>query len=138
MLACRADGSTPRLVFRIAVETVKTDEIIRTLAHLRRHTRGPVTLLWDNLPAHRSRGTHDALWDRRSWLTVERFPAYAPELNPVEALWSVLKRKDLGNACPDGLGDLDRRIRRGVRRLRRRMDVLTGCLRASGLFQDDV
>ena len=26
-----------------------------------------------------------------SWLVVERLPAYAPELNPVEGLWSWLK-----------------------------------------------
>lgn len=137
MLACRADGSRPRPLFRIAPRTVNTDEVLRTIAHLRRHTRGRIVLLWDNLPSHRSRRTLTVLATQKRWLTVERFPAYAPELNPVEALWSVLKRKDLGNACPEGLGDLERRIRRGVRRLRRRTNVLAGCLRASGLFQDD-
>lgn len=137
MIACRPDGSKPRLVFRIAARTVNTEEIVRTLAHLRRHTRGAVLLLWDNLSSHRSGGALRELRRSRPWLAAERFPAYAPELNPVEAFWSALKRKDLGNACPDGLPDLDRRIRRGVRRLRRRTDVLAGCLRASGLFQDD-
>lgn len=137
LLACRADGSRPRALFRIAERTVNSDEVIRTLPHLRRQTRGAVTLLWDNLPSHRSRRTLTVLATQKRWLTAERFPAYAPELNPVEALWSVLKRTDLGNAAPEGLPDLDRRIRRGVRRLRRRTDVLTGCLRASGLFQDD-
>jgi hypothetical protein len=31
------------------------------------------------------------LEQQRGWLTVERLPAYAPELNPVEYLWANLK-----------------------------------------------
>jgi transposase len=33
----------------------------------------------------------------RHWLVVERLPAYAPELNPVEGLWSSLKAVELAN-----------------------------------------
>jgi putative transposase len=70
----------------------------------------------------------------RCWLTVERFPAYAPELNPAEYLWAALKAKDAANYCPPATPDLDRRIRQGVRRLRRHPTLLAGCPRASGLF----
>jgi transposase len=34
---------------------------------------------------------------QRDWLTVERLPAYAPELNPVEYLWANLKDVELAN-----------------------------------------
>ena len=34
---------------------------------------------------------------QRSWLVVERLPAYAPELNTVEGLWSNLKAVELAN-----------------------------------------
>ena len=34
---------------------------------------------------------------QRHWLVVERLPAYAPELNPVEGLWSWLKGTELAN-----------------------------------------
>ena len=34
---------------------------------------------------------------QRSWLVVERLPACAPELNPVEGLWSWLKAVELAN-----------------------------------------
>jgi putative transposase len=30
--------------------------------------------------------------DARDWLTVIRLPAYAPDLNPTEAVWSHLNR----------------------------------------------
>jgi hypothetical protein len=34
----------------------------------------------------------EAAWTRRSGLTVFQLPPYAPELNPVEPVWSNLKR----------------------------------------------
>jgi len=34
---------------------------------------------------------------QRHWLVTERLPAYAPELNPVEGLWSSLKTVELAN-----------------------------------------
>jgi hypothetical protein len=57
---------------------------------------------------------------------VERLPAYAPELNPVEGLWSWLKGTDLANlACPtlvevteshDASGQHPEPVRNGLRR----------------------
>lgn len=35
----------------------------------------------------------------RSWLRVYTLPAYAPELNPVESVWSPLKRSLAGLAA---------------------------------------
>ena len=43
---------------------------------------------------------------QRSWLTVERLPAYAPELNPVEALWGNLKGQELANRRCDTLEEV--------------------------------
>jgi hypothetical protein len=40
---------------------------------------------------------------QRSWLVVEPLPDYAPELNPVEALWSSLKGVELANLAGDTL-----------------------------------
>ena len=36
----------------------------------------------------------------RAWLTVERLPGYAPELNPVEQIWGNIKGRELANLCP--------------------------------------
>jgi hypothetical protein len=58
-------------------------------AHQQLH--GPIVLVWDNLPTHTSRAMRQLI-AARSWLTVYQLPAYAPELNPVEAVWSNLKR----------------------------------------------
>ncbi|HYY80515.1 MAG TPA: transposase [Actinomycetes bacterium] len=47
--------------------------------------------------AHRSTAMRGWLNTQRSWLVVERLPACAPELNPVEGLWSWLKAVELAN-----------------------------------------
>ncbi|MEU0149919.1 transposase [Streptomyces sp. NPDC006288] len=49
------------------------------------------------------------------WLTTIRLPAYPPDLNPVEAVWSLVRRAMANTAfgTPD---DLDRTLRREVRR----------------------
>jgi transposase len=40
------------------------------------------------------------LASQRSWLVVERLPAYAPELNPAEKLWANLKGGELAEPPP--------------------------------------
>ena len=41
---------------------------------------------------------------QRSWLVVERLPAYGPELDPVEGRWSSLKAVELANLTTPTLG----------------------------------
>jgi len=48
-----------------------------------------VVLIWDGLSSHWSTRMRAYLDSQRDWLTVERLPAYAPELNPVEYLWDA-------------------------------------------------
>lgn len=125
----------PLLYALIRRRAVRSTDMIFYVKQLRRHFRNrKLILLWDGLPAHTSRETHHFLETQKLWLTVERMPSYAPELNPPEYLWSSLKAKNFANTCSSSLNDLDRRIRRGIRRLRRSPNVLRGCLRASGLF----
>jgi hypothetical protein len=45
---------------------------------------------------------------QRTWLTVERLPAYAPELNPVEPVWGNAKTRELANHCAPDLDTLGR------------------------------
>ena len=60
-------------------------EVVVFLRHLLRHLRGPVVLLWDggSIP---KREDVTAFRSRNPRLTVHRFPAYAPELNPDETV----------------------------------------------------
>ncbi len=56
---------------------------------------------------------------RRKASTLERLPAYAPELNPGEGLWPQLKGVELRNVCCFHLPQLRRELREAVNRVRR-------------------
>ncbi|WP_250852729.1 transposase [Streptomyces rhizosphaericus] len=53
----------------------------------------------------------------QDWLTLERLPAYAPELNPVELLWSAIKTRELTNLTGDHLADVADATERGIHRV---------------------
>jgi hypothetical protein len=67
---------------------------------------------------------------RRQWLVVEPLPGYAPELNPVEALWAHLKEMELVNRAGETLEDVIATAEHRVQRIRRRT---TGLLIPSSL-----
>jgi transposase len=113
---------------------VHSAEVVRFLRHLRRHVRTRVILLWDGLQAHRSLETRTYLDANRHWITVERLPAYAPELNPVEGFWSWTKGTAVANFCQDGLDPIRRRVRQGRNRLARRSDLIESFLHKARLF----
>lgn len=124
----------PRVFLSLQPESVRSEDLVRFLKHLRRHVRRPVVLLWDNLNTHRSVVMRTFLASQRGWLIVERLPAYAPELNPVEGLWSWSKGHVVPNFCPTGLGPIRRELRRGQRTLHRHSDRIVGFLHKAGLF----
>jgi transposase len=80
--------------------------IVAVLRQMRRHFRRPIIVLWDRLASHRSAFVREYL-ARTPDLDVEYFPAYAPELNPVEALWADTKHHDLAQFCPHDLHELE-------------------------------
>jgi transposase len=123
---------------RIHRHSIKTSDVIRTVKEFRRHVRGHVVLVWDNLSAHISKETRVFLESQRYWLTVFRFPSYAPELNPVEYLWSSGKNKELAHLYVDTVDDLDIHIRKYKRRVQRHPDLLTGFLKKSSLFNREL
>jgi hypothetical protein len=77
-------------------KNITQDEVILFLRDLLAHLRGNVILVWDRLNAHRSAQVE--LW-RAAYprLSIEWFPPYAPELNPMEYVWGYLKGHRLAN-----------------------------------------
>jgi putative transposase len=104
------------------------------LQDLKRHVRGRrVTLIWDGLPAHKSREMHAYLARQRHWLVVERLPGYAPELNPTELVWGNVKGQELANLCADNLDAVTAELRVGLRRVARHPSLAFAFLRHAGL-----
>lgn len=80
-------------------------DFIDLLRSLLRRWAGPIVLVWDRLPGHRSASVRSFV-TRHPRLAVEYLPAYAPELNPNEYAWGYLKRNLLPQFCPDDLHQL--------------------------------
>jgi transposase len=106
-------------------------EIAQFLRHLLRHLRGHVVLLWDGGAIHKRRLVRDFI-RRQPRLRVYPFPAYAPELNPDEFVWTKAKRH-LSNSTPQDLGELKQHLRRSIQRLQRSQRLLWSCIFASDL-----
>jgi transposase len=66
-----------------------------------------------------------------AWLRVCRLPAYTPELNPVEGIWSLLKRA-IANSAAD-LNGLVRIVKRKLKKIQYRPHLIDGCLAGTGL-----
>jgi hypothetical protein len=56
---------------------------------LKPQIRGKLLVIWDGLPAHRSRLVRDYVESLGNHIVLERLPGYAPELNPVEYLFAT-------------------------------------------------
>lgn len=130
-LSYRIDGSESRVFLCMHDDNIRTAQVRRFVSHLRRHLEGPVLLIWDGLNAHRTLAVRQRIAEC-GW-QAERLPAYAPELNPVEGLWSWTKGRALANRGREDLGLLMDAVRRATRRVRRLPSVLGGLLAKAGL-----
>lgn len=133
-ISCTAKGHKPKLYLRIIPGSVKHDTIISYIKQIRKHVKGKFYLLWDGLPAHRAADVRTFLKTQKHWLKVYRFPAYAPELNPPEYLFSSMKAKDLPNLPAKGMAHLKKRITSANHRIGGKSKSLLSFLRASKLY----
>lgn len=73
------------------------EDTVRFLRQLHQHIRGTLTIVWDRGNIHdRAAVVRDYLASHPEIVT-ERFPAYAPELNPEELVWQHTKYSRLPN-----------------------------------------
>ncbi|MEK8146548.1 transposase [Streptomyces sp. M10(2022)] len=60
-------------------------------------------------------------------------PPYAPDLNPVEGIWSLLRRGWLSSVAFSTPEHLVQTVRRGLRHIQYRSHLIDGCLTETGL-----
>ncbi|MBO3748201.1 transposase, partial [Streptosporangiaceae bacterium NEAU-GS5] len=139
-LVCLKPGERTRLIFRMLLHRGRKNErkgfreldYARLLDAAHQQLGGPIVLIWDNLTHHK-----DTLMRRlistRPWLTVFYLPPYAPDLNPVEIVWSHLKRS-LANLAACTLDELATLIRTRLRRMQYRPALLDAFVAHTGLI----
>ena len=91
-----------------------------------------MVLIWDNLNVHLHAELR-AFTSAQAWLHVFQLPSYAPDLNPVEGIWSVLKRGVLANLAVATFAQLIQVIRHGLKKIQYHPLLIDGCLTGTGL-----
>jgi transposase len=128
-------GNNPQAMFRLQPGSMKAPDFVKLLQDVKKEMCGKkLLLIWDGLPAHKAMLVKEYIASEKTWLRVERYPAYAPELSPVEFIWAPMKNKDLAHVPPKGLGNLKRIVRRAFRRITKNKQLLKNCLRKAGVF----
>jgi transposase len=131
-------GHRPRLIYRTRTRRPGDQRkgftetgYARFLDAAHQQLGGPLVVIWDNLNTHVS-GAMGDLIAARDWLTVFRLPPYASEFNPVEGIWSSLKRS-LANLARHTIGQLTALIKTRLRQMQYQPGLLDGYLAGTGL-----
>lgn len=90
--------------------------------------------IWDGSPIQRGHEVRTFLAEGGSPLIhLEPLPPYAPDLNPDEGVWELLKHVELRNRCCFDLDRLHHELGLAILRLRRRPYLLQTCFAGAGL-----
>lgn len=125
-----------RFYFQIHPGSIKSPQVVEFLEHLQRHLPGKLLVLWDGAPIHRSRVVQDYVASTKGRVVVERLPAYAPELNPVEYIWGHLKTHEIGNLIATKAYELSMEATAALRRMRRRPSIIAACYSQATLWPE--
>jgi len=106
--------------FRFFPGAIKAPQIVAFLRALVRQIDRPLLIIWDGLPAHRSKWVRAYVESLDGRIVLERLPAYAPELNPAEYLFGYAKQRELANLCLQTIDEVKHYAGRRLRSLQRR------------------
>jgi transposase len=99
---------------------------------LRRHLPRGFILIWDRGRAHRAKNVQ--LWlANRKRIVVEWLPPYAPDLNPMECVWSRITYGDLANFAADDLSTLEHAVATSLCRTQSRRELFLGFFQGAEL-----
>lgn len=113
-----------RFYFRFVDGAVRSEQIIEFLAALKRQIRRKLLIVWDGVGAHKSRRVREWLEQQNGRIAITFLPPYAPELNPVEAIWAYLKKHEIANLCPRHLAEVSDFARRRLKSMQRRPKLI--------------
>jgi len=123
-----------RLYFSLHVDkNIRAAETVRFLRSLRRQIQTPLMLIWDRSRIHKANAVQEYLKRHKRMLSFH-FPAYAPELNPVEFFWSYLKVNPLANRSVTEVESLAQVARYHSTSIKRRPNLIRSFLKATPLF----
>ena len=122
-----------RLFLKTYEHSITSREVVAFLTQLLRLIPGLLLVIWDGNPTHRSKAIKAYLATgaaRR--IHLEQLPGYAPELNPIEWVWSYLKVADLANLACDNLSALDTHLQKAKKMLQHKHEMIKAFILDAG------
>src|SRR5690348_400969 len=117
-----------RLFMKMQEHAYCAEDVVAFLRLLLRKIPGKLLVIWDGAPIHRAKVIKAFLAaGAAKRLHLERLPSYAPDLNPQEGVWNLLKRREMKNLCCQHLFHVREALVRAKERLRHRRKVLQSC-----------
>jgi transposase len=123
-------GITPegRLFMQMQEQAYRAEDVVAFLRLLLRKIPGKLLVIWDGASIHRAKAIKEFLAaGAAARLHLERLPGYAPDLNPQEGVWNLLKRRELKNLCCQHLSQVRDALVRAKERLRHQRKILQSC-----------
>jgi len=114
-----------RFYFRFFHGAIKTEQVIEFLGALRQQIKQRLLVVWDGAATHRSRTLRAWLERQGGHFALAALPPYAPELNPVEAIWAYLKKHEIANFCAKSIDHISDYARRRLKSMQRRPPLIT-------------
>jgi transposase len=108
-----------KLRFSTFTGTMNADTFIAFCRRLLHDDSGPVFLIVDGHPVHRSRAVKAFVESTGGRLRLFFLPPYSPELNPDEWVWKNVKHDRIGKAGVRSAEDLRQKAENALRRLQR-------------------
>lgn len=110
--------------FRFFPGAICSEQIIEFLGALKQQIKQPLLIIWDGAAIHRSRKVATWLEKLNGHIAVARLPPYAPELNPVEAIWAYLKKNEIANLCLNTIGETGEFARNRLKSMQQRPTLI--------------
>ena len=124
-------GRKMKLSMRSFRENLRGEQVILFLKQILRRITGPIVLVWDNHPIHQRRLVQNFI-QAEPRLHVYAFPTCAPELNPMEFIWTHVSHAT-ENFAPHDLSELSTKVWSAIPKVRSSKSRLSACLAGTHL-----
>jgi transposase len=123
-----------KLYTLVREEALTGCESVTFLKHLLHWVSDRLLIIWDGSPIHRGAEIKTFLAEGGAkHIHLEQLPPYAPDLNPDEGIWDLLKYVEMCNLCCLDLNHLHCELDLAIGRLRKKPHLIRTCFDEAGL-----
>ena len=102
-------------MFAPQFDAVTFEAFLRLLLQHRRRSRNQTVIVLDNARYHHASLLAPFLQARQSFLRLDFLPPYSPDLNPIERVWKLLRKRATHNCYFATLEDLSHAVTREMK-----------------------